>query len=93
MHDSGSNKQNGIDPDFQMGEMILRETPKAGKKPEVQRYETVMWGGKIPVYKCLICKFQTEDKDRMILHAIGHVPEREQEEVFDELVEEGQDGE
>jgi hypothetical protein len=62
-----------------------------GKKPEVQHYEVRMWGGKIPVFVCKTCDFQTEDKDRMILHAVGHVPEREQEEVLDELVEEGYD--
>lgn len=76
MYDAGANKQNS-----------LKETK--GKKPEVKRYETVMWGGKIPVHKCLMCDFQTEDKDRMILHAIGHVPEREQNDVLDDLVKEG----
>ena len=73
--------------------MNLKETPKAGKKPEVKSYETVMWGGKIPVHKCLHCTMQTEDEDKMILHVVGHYPVKEQEEVLDILVEEGYDGE
>jgi hypothetical protein len=80
MYDASKDKQDS-----------LKETPKAGRKPEVKRYEMVMWGGKIPVYKCLKCSFQTEDKDRIILHTVGHVPEREQEKLLDDLVEEGYD--
>jgi hypothetical protein len=64
-----------------------------GRKPEVQRYETVMWGGKIPVFVCKTCNYQAEDEDIMILHVVGHYPVSEQEEVLDILVEEGYDDE
>ena len=64
------------------------ETQDAGKEPEVQLYETVMWAGRIPVYQCCTCKRQMDSEDDMILHVIKHLPKYKREKVFNQLVKE-----
>ena len=70
-----------------------QETPEAGRdKPEVDQYEKMksyrvrMWAGRIPVYECEFCGRQMDDKERMILHIMGHYPQEKREYVFETLV-------
>ena len=69
----------------------LKETQKAGKKPEVKDYEMRMWSGVRRIYVCLRCSVQKDDEDSMKLHVLEHFPEDKQEEKLDELVKEGSD--
>ena len=69
----------------------LKETQKAGKKPEVKDYEMRMWSGKIPIYVCLKCSVQMDSEDDMKLHVLEHYPLQERNDKLDELVEEGKD--
>ena len=51
-------------------------------------YTTVLWAGRIPVYKCKVgeCKANKDSEDEMILHCLQHFPEESREALLEVLL-------
>ena len=52
-----------------------------------KRYETKLWKNVIPVYVCKKCGRQEDIEDEMILHVLTHEPDKNKEEILEELLE------
>lgn len=70
----------------------LLETSETGDEPEVKDYGMRMWAGRIPVYICSHCDRQMDSEDDMKLHVLKHYLKEEQEEIFDRLVKDDDNG-
>lgn len=80
--------------DEEMQDVKQEEKPApvvAENKPVKKVYYTnELWKGFKPVVKCANCGQFRDTVDEMILHVILHVPAKEQEELFNKLVQEKQ---
>ena len=56
------------------------------KLVEKDLYKKVMWKGKVPVYICVECDFNSNSEDEMIIHVVNHLPETEQDTAMAKLL-------
>jgi hypothetical protein len=55
-------------------------------KEEKKYYDSLLWMGVNPVFRCLNCDYQNPDEGEVILHIVKHVPEKERDALLDKLV-------
>jgi len=71
--------------------MAKKSNQKAQSAPAVAEeklYTTVLWKGVKQVFRCEKCGTNRDDKDSMIEHVLLHFPLRDQEKIFNQLVQE-----
>lgn len=51
-------------------------------------YETRMWKGVLPTFRCAECGHCDQDQEEMILHVVTHLPEQDRDSAFDQLMKE-----
>jgi hypothetical protein len=60
--------------------------PVAEVEQPKQYYTLAMWSGIVPIYKCVVCKQDSNDEDEMILHVVTHVEYEKRVEVLSKLL-------
>ena len=65
---------------------VTKKKPK--EKPFECPFEVRMWHNIIPVYCCLKCDKQFDERDAAIVHVLTHYPEAEQPGILEKLIQE-----
>lgn len=87
----GSNVFKGSDVPEEVRDIaapVKAPVQKAKPAQEKKYYDRASWKGVKDVFRCETCGTCRDDEDSMIEHVLLHIPQNEQEKIFNQLIKE-----